>query len=70
MNTSGGYFDSERLSKVDESDRKEILNVVEFKERAKSLLLENKTDFSTPLNDADHAEADGSERFSLVKAGC
>lgn len=42
MKTSGGYFDSEKLSKIDESDRKEILNLVEFKERMKSLLLENK----------------------------
>ena len=58
MKTSGGYFDSERLSKIDESDRKEILNLVEFKERMKSLLLENKV------------EANGSERFSLVKVGC
>lgn len=57
MKTSGGYFDSERLSKVDESDRKEILNLVEFKERMKSLLLENKV------------ETNGSERFSLVKSG-
>lgn len=70
MKTSGGYFDSERLSKIDESDRKEILNLVEFKERMKSRLLENKTDFSTSLNDAYHAEANGSERFSLVKVGC
>lgn len=57
MNTSGGYFDSERLRKIDESDRKEILNLVEFKERMKSLLLENK------------AGTNGSERFSLVKSG-
>lgn len=56
MKISGGYFDSERLSKIDESDRKEILNLVEFKERMKSLLLENK------------AETNGSERFSLVKS--
>ena len=51
MKTSGGYFDSERLRKIDESDRKEILNLVEFKERMKSLLLENK------------AGTNGSERF-------
>lgn len=57
MKTSGGYFDSERLSKIDELDRKEILNLVEFKERMKSLLLENKV------------ETNGSERFSLVKSG-
>lgn len=57
MKTSDGYFDSERLSKIDESDRKEILNLVEFKERMKSLLLENKVG------------ANGSERFSLVKSG-
>ena len=55
MKTSGGYFDSEKLSKIDESDRKEILNLVEFKERMKSLLLENKVG------------TNGSERFSLVK---
>lgn len=55
MKTSGGYFDSERLSKIDESDRKEILNLVEFKERMKSLL-ENKVG------------TNGSERFSLVKS--
>lgn len=57
MKTSGGYFDSKRLSKIDESDRKEILNLVEFKERMKSLLLENKVG------------TNGSERFSLVKSG-
>lgn len=57
MKTSGGYFDSEGLSRIDESDRKEILNLVEFKERMKSLLLKNK------------AETNGSERFSLVKSG-
>ena len=57
MKTSGGYFDSERLSKIDESDRKEILNLVEFKERMKSLLLENKVG------------TNGSERFSLVESG-
>lgn len=55
MKTSGGYFDSERLSKIDESDKKEILNLVEFKERMKSLL-ENKVG------------TNGSERFSLVKS--